>query len=81
MEPFTAFHMLGGKIFCMNLRDWFSDSGSIEWRYTFKKPKFNTNQMEESLWAVTVYFITTQGWHAANFPSEALVVVTELLIK
>lgn len=65
----------------MNLRDGFSDSGSIEWRYTFKKPKFNTNQMEESLWAVTVYFITTQGSHAANFPSEALVVVTELLIK
>lgn len=79
MQPFTAFHMLGGKIFCMSLRDGFSDSSTIEWRHTFKKPKFNTNQMEESLWAV--YFITTQGWHAANFPSEALVVVTELLIK
>lgn len=65
----------------MNLRDGFSDSSSIDWRHTFKKLKFNTNQMEESLWAVTVYFTTTQGWYAANFPSEALVVVTELLIK
>lgn len=42
-------HFLGlvGKIFCMNLRDGFSDSSSIDWRHTFKKPKFNTNQMEE----------------------------------
>lgn len=37
--------------------------------------------MEESLWAVTVDFATTQGWHTANFPSEALVVVTRLLKK
>lgn len=62
----------------MNLRDRFSDSSSIDWRHTFKKPKFNTNQMEESL---SCDSFTTQSWHAANFPSEALVVVTELLIN
>lgn len=28
--------------------------------------------MEESLWAVTVDFTTSRGWHATNFLSEAL---------